>query len=57
MGLNICKTLTERMGGKIGVKSEGDGTGSTFWIWLPCERRLQKDNEAKNDTKVLVTAE
>ncbi|MBQ9666455.1 MAG: transporter substrate-binding domain-containing protein [Bacteroidaceae bacterium] len=57
MGLNICKTLTERMGGKIGVKSEGDGTGSTFWIWLPCERRLQKDDEAKNGTKVLVTAD
>ncbi len=40
MGLNICKGLAKRMGGQIGVNSQGDGTGSTFWFWIPCERRL-----------------
>ena len=38
MGLAICKSIAERCGGKIGVTSEGDGKGSTFWLWVPCER-------------------
>jgi signal transduction histidine kinase len=37
LGLSICKTIAERCGGRIGVNSEGDGTGSTFWIWIPCK--------------------
>ena len=37
VGLSICKTIAERCGGKIGVFSEGEGTGSTFWLWIPCE--------------------
>lgn len=36
LGLNICKTIAERCGGKIGVDSDGEGHGSTFWIWIPC---------------------
>lgn len=40
MGLTICKSIAERFGGEIGVNSEGDGKGSTFWVWIPCERRL-----------------
>ena len=38
LGLSICKTIAERCGGKIGVFSEGEGTGSTFWLWIPCEQ-------------------
>jgi signal transduction histidine kinase len=40
MGLTICKSIAERFGGEIGVNSEGDGKGSTFWVWILCERRL-----------------
>ena len=36
LGLNICKSIAERCGGRIGVKSDGNGQGSTFWIWVPC---------------------
>ena len=39
LGLAICKSITQRLGGKIGVTSEGKGCGSTFWIWIPCERK------------------
>ena len=35
LGLSICKSIAERCGGRIGVDSEGEGHGSTFWIWVP----------------------
>lgn len=35
IGLSICKSLVERMGGTIGVDSEGEGKGSTFWFRMP----------------------
>ena len=38
LGLSICKSIAERCGGEIGVTSEGEGHGSTFWMWIPCER-------------------
>ena len=37
LGLSICKTIAERCNGRIGVFSEGEGKGSTFWIWIPCK--------------------
>ena len=39
LGLNISKAIAEKFGGKIGVISEGEGKGSTFWVWIPCERK------------------
>ena len=35
LGLSICKAIAERCEGKIGVESEGEGHGSTFWMWIP----------------------
>ena len=40
MGLAISKSIAESCKGKIGLHSEGAGKGSTFWVWIPCERRL-----------------
>jgi signal transduction histidine kinase len=38
LGLAICKSIAQGCGGQIGLESEGDGKGSTFWIWIPCKR-------------------
>ena len=35
LGLSICQNIVERCGGRIGVDSEGEGHGSTFWFWVP----------------------
>jgi len=37
LGLSICKSIAEKCGGSIGVSSEGEGHGSTFWMWIPQE--------------------
>ena len=37
MGLAISKSIAERCGGEIGVNSEGEDKGSTFYAWIPCE--------------------
>lgn len=36
LGLNICRNIAQNCGGSIGVTSEGEGCGSTFWIRIPC---------------------
>ena len=38
LGLSICQNIAERCNGHIGVTSEGEGHGSTFWFWIPCPR-------------------
>ena len=42
LGLNISKTIVETCHGQIGVNSEGEGHGSTFWFWIPCEIKNEK---------------
>jgi len=37
LGLSISKNIVERCGGEIGLQSEGEGHGCTFWCWLPCQ--------------------
>lgn len=38
LGLSISKIIAQKSGGEIGVISEGEGKGSTFWIWIPCKQ-------------------
>ncbi len=35
LGLALCKQIIELHGGRIGVESDGPGTGTKFWIELP----------------------
>lgn len=42
LGLSICKSIVEKMNGRIGVKSKV-GIGSTLWVELPCPLALVKE--------------
>jgi len=44
LGLSICQSIADRCGGEIGVSSEGEGHGSTFWFWIPCEEIKETKN-------------
>jgi PAS domain S-box-containing protein len=45
LGLNISRAIAESCKGKIGVNSEGEGKGCTFWVWIPCEvTNMNKEN-------------
>jgi len=37
LGLSICRAIASACHGEVGVESEGEGMGSTFWIRIPCE--------------------
>ena len=43
LGLSICKNIVEAMHGEIGVKSLGEGRGSTFWFTLPISQPKGED--------------
>ena len=45
LGLAICKSIAQGCGGQIGLESEGEGHGSTFWIWVPCQQLNTINNE------------
>ena len=36
LGLSICKAIANACHGLVGIDSEGQGKGSTFWLWIPC---------------------
>lgn len=46
LGLSICQSLVERMGGQIGVESGGEGEGSSFWFTHPYTPEAEIVSEA-----------
>ncbi len=46
LGLYIVKTLTERLGGRVGVQSEV-GKGSRFYFTLPIETKLIRESRTE----------
>lgn len=46
LGLSICQSLVERMGGQIGVESRGEGEGSSFWFTHPYTPEAEIVSEA-----------
>ncbi len=43
VGLALCRKIVEHHSGKIGVTSEGEGFGSTFWFELPLVNQIVSD--------------
>lgn len=37
LGLSLAKSVIKRHHGKVGVQSEGEGAGSTFWFSIPAK--------------------
>ena len=52
LGLSICKAIAEGCHGDIGILSEGEGQGSTFWLWIPCQREetIKESDQASDNT-------
>jgi signal transduction histidine kinase len=42
IGLFMAKNIVEKQNGKISMKSEGEGKGSTFYIHLPLYKNSAK---------------
>jgi len=57
LGLSICRELAERMGGEVGVDSDGH-SGSCFWaeLALPEESAVDAESRAKGPAPVLPLA-
>lgn len=50
LGLAIVRTLTERHGGRVEARSEGEGKGATFLIYLPAHHDSEQENDIETRT-------
>ena len=56
LGLGIAKQLVEMQGGTITARSEGEGRGSTFTVYLPLERRAAAAEEVAAGVEAGITS-
>lgn len=58
LGLPISQSIIEKMGGAIGVESQGEGKGSTFWFTIPYKpTTIRKEVESVEEPKVPIERE
>lgn len=49
LGLPISKSIVEKMNGRMGVESKGEGKGSLFWFTIPYRPAVAKKEELRQD--------
>ncbi|MDE6216104.1 response regulator [Bacteroides sp.] len=54
LGLSICKNIISRMKGRIGVESEGEGKGCTFWFTIPYKPEILQEEKQQTGTGTLL---
>ena len=58
LGLSISQSIVEKMKGRIGVESKGEGKGSTFWFTIPyLPAAIQKEVEVVEEPKESIERE
>ena len=58
LGLSISQSIVEKMKGRIGVESKGEGKGSTFWFTIPyLPVTIQKKAEVVEEPKESIERE
>ena len=55
LGLSICQNIINKMKGTIGVKSDGEGKGSTFWFTIPyLPAVIKKEDDSAGESKEFI---
>jgi signal transduction histidine kinase/CheY-like chemotaxis protein len=52
LGLAICQSIVQKMGGKIGVHSDGQDQGSLFWFTIPYKEIEAEKIDIKKEREI-----
>ncbi len=55
LGLTIVKKIVEKLNGKVGIESKGDGDGSKFYFILPASDTTYKSSQAEKSSLQKIT--